>query len=128
MRNWKRFVVAGLAAVLAMLANEHGQIATKEAEAYRGRAVGYRGVARRTARRTTRRTMYRHGAYGGYGGYYGGYYGGAAYIGSAAVITSLPSGCATSTTDGIVYYSCSGTWYRPYYQGTTLVYQTVEEP
>lgn len=128
MRNANRIILAGMAAMLAMLANEHGQIATQEAEAYRGS----RGGSRRVARRTSRRTSYRHGGGGyyggGYGGYYGGYYGGVAAVGAAAIITSLPSGCVTTDTGNGVYYSCSGTYYRPYYQGTTLVYQTVDEP
>ncbi len=38
-------------------------------------------------------------------------------------VTSLPSGCSvTRIRGGVTYYYCSGIWYRPTYQGTTIVY------
>ena len=61
------------------------------------------GVRRRTRRRTRRR-VYRN-----------------------ARLTSLPYGCSvTRIRGGVTYYYCSGIWYRPAYQGTTVVY-IVEE-
>jgi hypothetical protein len=45
-----------------------------------------------------------------------------------SVITTLPGGCATVATGGAVIYHCSSIYYRPYYQGTTLVYQVVTYP
>ena len=38
-------------------------------------------------------------------------------------LTSLPYGCSvTRIRGGVTYYYCSGIWYRPTYQGTTIVY------
>jgi len=38
-------------------------------------------------------------------------------------LTSLPYGCSvTRIRGGVTYYYCSGIWYRPAYQGTTVVY------
>jgi len=57
------------------------------------------GVRRRTRRRTRRR-VYRN-----------------------MRVTSLPYGCAsTRVRRGVTYYYCGGIWYRPVYQGTTVVY------
>ena len=36
---------------------------------------------------------------------------------------ALPYGCSvTRIRSGVTYYYCSGIWYRPSYQGTTVVY------
>jgi hypothetical protein len=40
----------------------------------------------------------------------------------------LPGGCATIGGGNVVTYNCSNVYYRPYYQGTTLVYQVVQYP
>ena len=57
------------------------------------------GVRRRTRRRTRRR-VYRN-----------------------MRVSSLPYGCSvTRTRGGATYYYCGGIWYRPVYQGTTIVY------
>ena len=57
------------------------------------------GVRRRTRRRTRRR-VYRN-----------------------MTLYSLPYGCgATRVRGGVSYYYCGGIWYRPAYQGTTVVY------
>ena len=38
-------------------------------------------------------------------------------------LTSLPYGCyVTRVRHGTTYYYCSGIWYRPAYQGTTVIY------
>ena len=43
------------------------------------------------------------------------------------VLYSLPYGChVTRIRGGVTYYYCGGIWYRPAYQGTTVVY-IVEE-
>jgi outer membrane usher protein FimD/PapC len=42
------------------------------------------------------------------------------------VIGTLPGGC--ETTGGAVIYHCSSAYYRPYYQGTQLVYQVMTYP
>ena len=57
------------------------------------------GVRRRTRRRTRRR-VYRN-----------------------MTLYSLPYGCGgTVMRGGASYYYCGGIWYRPAYQGTTVVY------
>jgi hypothetical protein len=43
------------------------------------------------------------------------------------IVPALPGGCTTAAINGVTYYQCSGVYYRPYYQGTTLVYQ-VSQP
>ncbi len=36
---------------------------------------------------------------------------------------ALPYGCSvTRLRGGVTYYDCSGIWYRPAYQGTTVIY------
>jgi len=38
-------------------------------------------------------------------------------------LTSLPYGCSvTRIRGGVTYYYCGGIWYRPTYQGTTVIY------
>lgn len=74
--------------------------------------LSYAGVARRTARRSV-------------------YWGGAAAAGAAvagATLAALPPGCVTTIVNGISYNQCGGGYYRPYYEGTTVVYQQVEAP
>lgn len=57
------------------------------------------GVRRRTRRRTRRR------------------------IHRNMTLYSLPYGCSvTRVRGGVTYYYCSGIWYQPAYQGTTVVY------
>ena len=42
-------------------------------------------------------------------------------------LTSLPYGCnVTVLRDGVTFYYCGSIWYRPVYEGTTVVY-IVEE-
>ena len=87
----------------------------KDAEAIVGRPVtpgSVGGVRRRTRRRT------------------------AAVVGTAATATAiavgtrvhtLPAGCATVLKGSVTYHHCGGVYYRPYYEGNTLVY-VVENP
>jgi hypothetical protein len=42
--------------------------------------------------------------------------------GAATTLTSLPPGCADTTVANVVYKKCGATYYRPYYQGSNLVY------
>ncbi|MEH6593593.1 MAG: hypothetical protein V7746_25220 [Halioglobus sp.] len=38
-------------------------------------------------------------------------------------LSSLPYGCnVTRIRGGVTYYYCGGIWYKPAYQGTTVVY------
>ena len=61
------------------------------------------GVHRRTRRRTARRVR------------------------TGTRVHVLPAGCTTVITRGVKYYRCGGVYYRPYYQGSTVVY-VVENP
>jgi hypothetical protein len=106
-------------ALLGTLVIDPPGMAPREAHAVVGRPftpVSFAGVARRTTRRTAYRSMAYTGAYPG------------AYMGGAAYVNTLPSGCASSPYSGYPYYNCDSTWYRPYYQGTTIIYQTVPPP
>ena len=40
----------------------------------------------------------------------------------------LPTGCTTSYYAGVSYSYCGSTWYRPYYQGSTITYVVVVRP
>lgn len=74
----------------------------------------------------------------GWHGYYDhpvGAYAAGVVVGSAvtaAVIGSryyaLPAGCAPYPYSGYTYYSCSSVWYKPTYQGSTVVYVVVAKP
>lgn len=86
-----------------------GGLVAEEAAAIVGRPltpVSYAGVARRTARRTT----YAYAATAPY------------HYSSAAYVSTLPAGCNTVVTAGVAYRSCGATMYRPYFNGTTVVY------
>ena len=76
------------------------------ASARRGRRAAPRSVSgarrrtRRRVRRRTRRRVYR-----------------------GLRLTSLPYGCSvTRLRSGVTYYYCGNIWYRPAYQGTTVIY------
>ena len=40
----------------------------------------------------------------------------------------LPGSCSTVSAGGTVIYNCNNVYYRPFYQGTSLVYQVVTYP
>jgi hypothetical protein len=44
------------------------------------------------------------------------------------IVQALPGGCTSINSGGVVMYNCSNVYYRPFYQGTTLVYQVVTYP
>jgi len=78
-------------------------------EAKRGRPASAKSVAgvRRRTRRRTRRRVQRN-----------------------MTLNSLPYGCnVTRMRGGVSYYYCGGIWYRPAYQGTTVIYvvDTIEQ-
>jgi hypothetical protein len=74
----------------------------------------------------------------GWGGYYdhpvGAYAAGAVVGATAAAIAmgsryyALPAGCGPYPYGGFTYYSCGGNWYKPTYQGDTVVYVVVAKP
>ena len=45
-----------------------------------------------------------------------------------SIVNVLPGGCGSVAAGGGVIYNCNNIYYRPYYQGTTLVYQIVTYP
>lgn len=82
-----------------------GDIFIKDAEAIIGRPASpgsVAGVHRRTRRRVHRRHV------------------------AASQVTVLPAGCNTVMRGGAKYQYCGGVYYRPYYEGNTLVYEVVE--
>jgi len=71
--------------------------------------------------------------------YVGGAGGGAAYVGprgaavkgpygGTAIVRTMPVGARTVAIAGTTYYMASGIYYRPVYQGSTVVYQVVKNP
>src|ERR1700744_420936 len=44
------------------------------------------------------------------------------------MVPALPGGCANINSGGVVLYNRNNVYYRPFYQGTTLVYQVVTYP
>ena len=103
-KNMKRR--AFLCSMVTLATGTAATLVTGQAIARVGRPaspVSVSGVRRRTRRRTRRRIV-RH-----------------------QQLTALPYGCgATRIRGGVSYYYCGGIWYRPAYQGTTVVY-IVEE-
>lgn len=109
----RRLRLVVLSALVVMLAGEFPafDLATyffiKNAEAVIGRPASpgsVAGVRRRTRRRARRRAIYGSRVY------------------------ALPPGCAGIMRAGVNYYHCGGVYYRPYYEGTTVVYVVVEAP
>ena len=71
--------------------------------------------------------VHRHGRYWPYPA--PGYWAGAAAGATAgAIVYSLPGGCIKRVEAGVTYEECSGTWYRPSYAGTQVVYEVVAAP
>ncbi len=52
----------------------------------------------------------------------------AAGIAVGTRVATLPRACTTVVTYGVTYHHCGGVYYRPYYQGTTVVYVVVDAP
>lgn len=44
------------------------------------------------------------------------------------IVNTLPGACGTVMANGVMIYNCNNVYYRPYYQGPTLVYQVVPYP
>jgi len=42
--------------------------------------------------------------------------------------TALPAGCTTIPYAGITYHNCAGVYYKPAFQGDTVIYTVVENP
>lgn len=119
-RSWMRAAAVVTAALGMSLAPEGTLPGRGElGEVFRtNTAEAYYGTSRRVARRTSRRTASRYSAASSSVAVV------AAPVG-VAPITALPSGCVAAPVGGITYHRCGATYYRPYYQGTELVY--VEE-
>jgi hypothetical protein len=45
-----------------------------------------------------------------------------------ATFYGLPGGCESATVNGVRYYNCGGSYYRPYFSGGRAVYQVVPPP
>jgi len=49
-------------------------------------------------------------------------------IGSWVAAATMPTTCTTVVANGISYRQCGSSYYQPFYQGDTLVYQVVASP
>ncbi len=88
------------------VANTPNLFSVRNAEARLGRPASPNsaaGVHRRTKKRTARR------------------------VAAGTRVRTLPAGCTTVIKRGVNYHSCGGVYYRPYYEGNTVVY-VVENP
>jgi hypothetical protein len=47
---------------------------------------------------------------------------------AGTVVATLPSSCEMVGTSGTAIYNCDGAFYRPYYSGSSLVYEAVPNP
>ena len=45
-----------------------------------------------------------------------------------ATVPSLPDGATQETINGAPYYGYAGTYYKPFYSGSDVVYMVVEKP
>lgn len=52
----------------------------------------------------------------------------AAAVVIGAVVSSLPSGCASQEIRGVAYRRCGNDWYRPQYSGGDVTYVVVVDP
>ncbi len=52
----------------------------------------------------------------------------AAAVAVGTRVATLPRTCTTVVTDDVTYHHCDGVYYRPYYEGTTVVYVVVDTP
>lgn len=49
-------------------------------------------------------------------------------IGTMITASTMPTTCTTVIANGISYRKCSNSYYQPFYEGDTLVYQVVASP
>jgi hypothetical protein len=102
-------------------------------------AVGPRGNAVAATPRSYVHTGGASVAAGPRRGYVEGPRGGAAYVGprgaavrgpygGGAIVRTMPVGARAVAIAGATYYVASGIYYRPVYEGSTVVYQQVEDP
>jgi hypothetical protein len=47
---------------------------------------------------------------------------------TGTVVATLPPSCTMVGTSGTALYDCGGAYYRPYYSGSNLVYEAVQNP
>ena len=45
-----------------------------------------------------------------------------------ATVDSLPDGATSETVDGVAYFVFAGTYYRPFYSGSNVIYMVVANP
>ncbi len=49
-------------------------------------------------------------------------------VGSVIAASTMPTTCTTVITNGISYRRCGSSYYQPFYEGDTVVYQVVNSP
>jgi hypothetical protein len=45
-----------------------------------------------------------------------------------ATVSTLPSGAVDQHINGTTYFTFGGAWYRPFYSGSSVIYQVVAKP
>ncbi len=45
-----------------------------------------------------------------------------------ATVTTLPSGATDQNIKGTTYFAYGGAYYRPFYSGSTVIYEVVANP
>jgi len=45
-----------------------------------------------------------------------------------ATVTSLPNGASAETIKGTAYFEFGGAYYRPFYSGSSVIYEVVAKP
>jgi hypothetical protein len=43
-------------------------------------------------------------------------------------VTTLPNGAQAETIKGTAYFEFGGAYYRPFYSGSSVIYEVVEKP
>ena len=45
-----------------------------------------------------------------------------------ATVSTLPSGAVDQNMGGVSYFTFGGAYYRPFYSGSTVIYEVVAKP
>ncbi|MBP6597142.1 MAG: hypothetical protein KA196_06480 [Arenimonas sp.] len=130
MRILRTTIILGLSAASLLLfegviRSSGGFDLIARAEAIVGRPatpLSYAGVARRTAYRTTAVVATTAVATTAAATSAAAAPAGPPVLEIGTAVASLPAGCEPATVNGVEYRKCGGVFYRPAYQGNTLVY------
>jgi hypothetical protein len=45
-----------------------------------------------------------------------------------STVTTLPNGAVTDTVNGVTYFHFGAAYYRPFYSGSSVIYEVVAKP